>query len=298
MASSRFDNIRYYDGSFKIPHQIQVYDGNGFVDLGTKDSYNTKKVSVLDNNKFNCVTYWRHDVNIPKSILLGSGNRYMDLYRDDSASLLQVNTKDAGYSFTMQVEIFSSTTLWTSFDKNNGDITSSAFNSYYADVSGNKVRFRIRHYFRGYSYSGSFIRGSIQDACTDYVWTVGERVTIVVTKASTSGTTNVKIYNPAGTLLTDRSFSIACINVAYAGPKIHSVGRCVYDAYGNTEAYGESKLYNLSFTPRRSGNFTFSADQQGNGATQIWSIGVWGHADLRNTSVYGASYAEYLRQTI
>ena len=87
MANSRYDNIRvYYNGSFIIPNQIKVYNGSSWVDLGTKNSYSTKKLNVLYNNNFICATYYRNDVNIPKSIQIGK-NKYADLLKSDNSNL-------------------------------------------------------------------------------------------------------------------------------------------------------------------------------------------------------------------
>ena len=57
----RYNKIKtYYNGSWRTPNRIRVYN-NGWQDLGTNDSYNTKTMKVRNGNSFVRCTLNRQD---------------------------------------------------------------------------------------------------------------------------------------------------------------------------------------------------------------------------------------------
>lgn len=296
MANSRFDNIKYWDGSsFKIPQQIKVYDGSSWVDLGTKNSFNTKKLNAYNGSNFFCATYYRHDVDIPKTIQIGSG-KYLSMYKGDSTTC-SIDSYVSGYSWEMTVEVNSTTPLYTCYLKNKGDIYKYAYVNYVAEVSGNSARLRVKTRFYGKSVSGSHVN-STETKYTSYAWTKGEKVRIVITKPNTSTTSNIKIYNPNGTLICDENLFESRIQVWT--PDIHRIGSETVNDAGSQSTYGDAKIYNMKFTPNNTrGLFIIDFTAQSNGATRIYSSGsASGWVDASGTSVYGSQYTEYIRQTI
>jgi len=60
----RYDNIKVYNNdSWVQPNQIRVYN-NGWQDLGTNDSYNTKSLQVRKGNEFKRATLNRRDEEV------------------------------------------------------------------------------------------------------------------------------------------------------------------------------------------------------------------------------------------
>lgn len=300
MANSRYDNIKvFYNGEFNIPQQIKVYNGSSWVDLGAKDSYNTNKLNVNYNNNFICATYARHDVNVPKAIQVGSGSKYLDIYNSNS-TVCFINNYVAGWNWEMVVEVNETTPLYTCFARNNNDINQSYIN-YIADVSGDSVRLRLRSGFHGRSAStGKYVEGTYNNP-TDYCWAKGEKVKIVVHRNSTNGNENIKIYNASGTLLNEFNIYEISLQSQVNSPVYHRIGSETLNYNGDQSVYGNARVYSLKFTPTsdRSKQIQLNIAGASNGATRINSSGNYsGFADSRNTSVYGANYAEYIRQTI
>lgn len=297
MANSRYDNIRYYDGSFKIPSQIKVFDGTNFVDYGTKNSYSQKKINAYNGSSFFCATYYRHDVNIPKTIAIG-GWKSLDL-RKSNGSFLSVDTYHANYIWEMTVEVNSTTSLYTAYTRNQGDIINQSYTNYIAEVSGNAVRLRINTHFSGNRIQDGKYVTSTLDKYTPYCFTRGEKVRILMTKSSTSSSMNIKIYNMSGTLLCNVNVGV---NTQWVGtPNNHKLGQVTVNNSGGTNSYGDAKVYYFKTTPTDSRGQTFILDftSQGNGATTILSSGSFGgYGASANTSVYGSSYTEYIRQSI
>ena len=59
----RYDKIRvYHDGAWKQPYRLRVYQ-NGWVDLGTNDSSNTRTLNVRSGNSWRRATLNREDYN-------------------------------------------------------------------------------------------------------------------------------------------------------------------------------------------------------------------------------------------
>lgn len=297
MANSRFDNIRYFDGSvFKVPNQIKVYDGSSLVDLGKKDSANKKKLVVKDTSAFKCVTYERRDVNIPGYASFGSGNRFAYIKKNDGSNA-QVDNWKPGYSMEMVVEVNSSCTLYLARSTNQGDITY-GYVSYRADVSGNKVRFRSYSRFRGYGsdVGGAFVDSTANEA-TDYVWTKGEKVRIVLHKTYQNGKLNVKVYNMAGTLLCNND--LRELNIQVWTPGYNRLGAGL-SGDGKIVCEGDFKMYSFKYTPLqdRSNVMNFDFNDPSSGSTRVNSSGYGGYLDLNNTSTYKANTVEWDRQTI
>ena len=297
MADSRYDNIRvFYNGNFIIPQQIKVYNGSSWVDLGTKTSYSLKKLNVMYNNNFICATYYRHDVNIPKTIQIGSGSKCADIWKSNG-TYCSVDTWTSGYVWEMIVEAYANTPLYTVYAKNQGDITNQAYTNYYAEVSGNSCRLHIKTRFHGTRVSDRKYVDSTSERYTDYCWTVGEKVRIRISKSSTGTTDRVQIYNMNGTELCNQTFSDSVMQV-YT-PNMHRIGSETSNDNGSQAQYGNAKVYSLTFTPNRSSTFTVDANSVASGSTRINATGGYdGFIALNNTTVYGASYAEYIRQTV
>lgn len=297
MADSRYDNIRYYsDGSFKVPKQIKVYNGNSWLDLGEKNSYSTKKLNVRNGNNFLCATYYRHDVNIPKTIQV-AWNKYMNL-NNSNGNRLPVDNWHGGYAIDMHVEVYDSTPLYTCYTRNQGDIVNQSYNNYVAEVSGNAVRLRVTSHFSGYRITdGKYVNGTTT-RYTGYVWSKGEKVRILLSRSTNGGYLNVKVYNPSGTLLCDDNFPE---NTQWVyNPNIHRLGSETTDNAGSQSTYGNAKIHSFSMNhPDMGVTFTTNFNNAGNGSTTIWSSGTMGgYVECSGTSVYGASYSEYIRQTI
>jgi hypothetical protein len=295
MANSRYDNIRVYNGSsFVVPSQIKAWDGSSWVDYGTKDSYSSKIISAYTGSSYNNLTYLRHDVNIPKYIQIA--NNKIAYLRKANGSNLSVDTYNSGYSWEMQVAVYDNTPLYTAFTKNQGDIVNQSYVNYVAEVSGSSVRLRITTNFSGYRITDHKYVSSTLNKYTDYCFTVGEKVRIVITKGSTGGQANVKIYNPDSALLCDVN---VYTNTQWVGtPNIHQLGSETTSRSGSQSSYGNAYIYYFSTTPDSSRtNFSLDIGSQQNGASDIWSNGSYsGYASFQNTSVYGESYTEYLRQ--
>ena len=298
MANSRFDNIKYYDGStFKIPQQIKVYDGSAWVDLGTKDSFNTKKLNAYDGSNFFCATYYRHDVDIPKTIQIG-GNKYLYLYKGDGTTC-QINSYSTGYVWEMIVEVNETTPLYTCYTKNQGDIFNQAYVNYIAEVSGNSVRLRINSRFNGYEISNHKYINSTLNRYTSYCWTKGEKVRIYLTRDHNSGNVNVKVFNPAGTMLCNDDL-LESTQMVWT-PNQHRIGCETSNDSGSQNSYGNAKIHYFKFTPNtnRSQEFIINFNNATNGQTTLYSSGSYGgRVDAVNTSVYGSQYTEWIRQTI
>lgn len=300
MANSRYDNIRYYDGSsaFKIPGQIKIFDGSTWIDYGTKDSFNKKKIAAHNGSSFFCATYYRNDVDIPKTVSIGSG-KYFEL-RKTNGTYLPVDTYNSGYIWEMTVEVHSTTSLYTAYTRNQGDIVNQSYTNYIAEVSGNTVRLKINTHFSGNRISdGKYVTGTL-NKYTSYCFTVGEKVRIVMSKSSTSSSMNVKIYNMSGTTLCDTNVGV---NTQWVGnPNIHRLGSATTNNNGSQSAYGNAKVYYFKTTPTSTRSQTFILDiaSQSNNATTIYSSGTYSsaYAGAVGTSVYGTSYTEYIRQTI
>lgn len=80
----RYNKIKtYYNGSWRTPNRIRVYN-NGWQDLGTNDSYNTKTMKVRNGNSFVRCTLNRQDTT-----------SITDRWANGSFSLLPAN----GYNF-------------------------------------------------------------------------------------------------------------------------------------------------------------------------------------------------------
>lgn len=297
MANSRFDNVRYYsDGSFNIPRQIKVYDGSGWVDLGTKDSYNTKKLCARNDNNFFCATYYRHDVNIPKTINIGSG-KYLNL-RKPNGSLLSVDNYHAGYEVDMTVEVYDSTPLYTVYTRNQGDIVNQSYNNYVAQVSGNAVRLMVSSNFSGNRISDKNYVSSTRTDYTEFVWTRGEKVRILINRSANSGKVRIRVFNTAGAQLCDNSFYE---NTQWVGtPNVHRLGSETVNKGGSQSVYGNAKMYYFSiYHPNYGQKFIANFEGQGNGTSVIWSSGsMGGYTEASGTSVYGENYTEYIKQTI
>lgn len=298
MANSRYDNIRYYDnGTFKIPSQIKVFDGTSFVDLGTKESFSTKKLCVYNDNSFLCATYYRHDVNIPKTISIGNG-KYLDL-RKSNGTYLSVDTYNSGYMWEMVVEVNSTTSLYTAYTRNQGDIINQSYTNYVAEVSGNSVRLKINTNFSGNRISDGKYVTSTLTRYTPYCFTKGEKVRIYMTKSSTSSSMNIRIYNMSGAELCNTNVGV---NTQWVGnPNNHKLGHVTINNSGSTSSYGDSKVYSFKTTPSssRSQIFTLDFTAQNSGVNTIYSSGsASGYGAAYNTSVYGSSYTEYIRQTV
>lgn len=250
MANSRYDNIRvYYNGSFIIPNQIKVYNGSSWVDLGTKNSYSTKKLNVLYNNNFICATYYRNDVNIPKSIQIGK-NKYADLLKSDNSNL-GIDTYNAGYVWEMEVSVNKTTPLHTAYTKNNGDISISYVN-YYLEVNNGRVRLAYRSRFKGTDINTRKYVDSDATWRTSYAWNTGDIVKIRMTRSSTNGHAWLRVYNTSGN-------EIASVETGTGGkyePKLAS-GSSVYNIIGaetvsdsgSTSTYGDGNVYAFKFTP-------------------------------------------------
>lgn len=286
MANSRFDNIKYFDGStFKVPKQIKVYDESNWVDLGEKTSYNKKKLMVRDTNSFKCVTYERQDVNIPGYTQFGGG-KYADVRKGDG-SIASVDNWKPGYRVVMTVEVQESCRLYFANAFSSGDIEY-AFNSYYADVSGNAVRFRAYSMYNGnMSDAGGRYGRTESNEATPYCWTKGEKVRIELYKSVQNGSLNVKVYNPSNVLLCnvdlkEKNFQVYTARNQYLGGS------------------GSFKLYSFSITPiqNRDSVFSINCNDVNSGSTRIYSGGYGGYLDLHNTSTYKANYSVYNRQSI
>ena len=296
MASSRFDNIKYSDGAnFKVPSQIKVYNGSSWVDLGRKDSDNTRKLVVYDGSNFDCVTYKKRVVNVPGYASFGS-NRYADIKKGDG-SIQSVDNWLTGYHCEMVVEVNSSSSLYMARSTNQGDIEYS-YTEYRADVSGNTVRFRCRSRFRGYmSDAGGAWGDSSSNEATGYVWTVGEKVRIVLHKTNRNGLLNVKVYNPSGVLLCDNNLKEKTLQVWT--PKFHRLGAGL-DANDNVVSEGDFKMYSFNITPisNRDNVMYLDFNSVNSGSTRVNATGYGGYVDLVNTSTYKANYDAWDRQTI
>lgn len=297
MASSRFDNIKYFDGStFKTPTQVKVYGDDGWVDLGAKDSDNKKKLVVYDGSSFDCVTYEKRMVDIPGYATFGSGNKFAYIKKNDGSNA-QVDNWKPGYKMEMVVEVYSSCTLYLARSTNQGDITY-GYVSYRADVSGNTVRFRSYSRFRGYGsdVGGAFVDSSANEA-TGYVWTKGEKVRIVLYKSTQNGKLNVKVYNMAGTQLCNNDLKE--LNIQVWTPGYNRVGAGL-SSNGSIVCEGEFKLYSFKYTPiqDRSNEMVFNFNTPASGSTRVNSSSYGGYLELNNTSTYKANYAEWDRQTI
>lgn len=297
MANSRFDNIKYYsDGSFKIPKQIKVYNGSSWVDLGEKTSFNTKKLNVRNGNNFICATYYRHDVDIPKTIQVGSG-KYMNIKKSNGTNL-SVDNYHAGYYVDMTVEVYATTPLYTCYTKNQGDIVNQSYNNYIAEVSGNTVRLKIKSNFSGNRITDGKYVDSTVTKYTGYVWTVGEKVRILLSRSSNSGNLNVKIYNPSGTKIHEGNYAE---NTQWVGtPNYHRLGSETENNSGKQSSYGNAKFHIFKIKHADSGKvFEVNFGNASKGATKINSTGSYsGYVEASGTSVYGDSYTEYIRQTI
>ena len=268
MANSRFDNIKYSDGAnFKVPSQIKVYNGSSWVDLGTKDSDNKKKLVVYDGSNFDCVTYEKRMVDIPGYASFGSGNRFAYIKKNDGTNA-QVDNWKPGYSMEMVVEVNSSCTLYLARSTNQGDII----------------------------YGGAFVDSTANEA-TDYVWTKGEKVRIVLYKTYQNGKLNVKVYNMAGTLLCNNDLKE--LNIQVWTPGFNRIGAGL-SSNGSIVCEGDFKMYSFSYTPLqdRSNVMRFNFNSPNSGSTRINSSGYGGYLELSNTSTYKANYAEWDRQTI
>ena len=300
MANSRFDNIKYFDGnSFSIPNQIKVYDGTAWVDLGTKYSYNTKKLNAYNGSSFVCVTYYRQDVEIPRTISIGTG-KYLTVNKS-GGSLCSLDTYDGGYIFDMTAEISETTPLYTCYTKNTGDITNQAYVNYIAEVSGNQIRIKVVSHFSGNQINTGKYINATDTHQTDYVANlVNQKIRILITRSSTNGSTLVRMYNANGTELTSKTFS-GEQKIKVGTPNQHRVGSETTSTSGKQSSYGNAKIHYFKITPTstRSSIFEVNVNDIADGTTKLNSTGTYsGYLQATGTSVYGSSYTEYIRQTI
>ena len=297
MANSRYDNIKYYDGSWKIPNEILVYNGSSWTTLGTKNSHSLKKLNVY-NSGFICVTYYRKDVNIPKSIQIGK-NKYAEILNSSNDYARQDNY-NAGYVWEMIVSATAKTSLYTAYTKNQGDITNQAYINYFLEVSNGRVRLNYTSRFHGISIGTRKFTDATTVKYTDYAWNTGDKVRIKVSRQSQNGTVKMEVFNMNGTLLTTKSISGDC-NFASAKVYNHYIGATTSNDNGGQTTYGNANVYSFSFTPSptRSNKFTIDVANAANNVTTIQSSGGFGGKLVcKGTKVYGASYTEYIRQTI
>ena len=301
MANSRYDNIRYYDGSFKIPTQIKVYNGSSWVDLGTKTSTSKKKLNVYDGSRFICATYEREDVNIPKTVELGAG-KYAWIHKSNGKNA-RVDTWLNGYVWEMWVEVYSSTTLYTAYAKNQGDITNQAYINFYADVNGSgKVRFRVVTRFHGNQVgTGKFLNSGPYTGSTGYLWNKGDKVHIKVVNKAKNGAFYVTVENSSGSkIIDDVKLGTGWCTLQVETPDKHHLGECTIKDNGTTEKKGKALVHRFRFKPDRSGDyFDVNFNNAGNNATTVVSTGAYkGEVVLKGTKVYGKSYTRYNRQSI
>ena len=299
MANSRYDNIRYYDGSsaFKIPSQIKVFDGSTWIDYGKKDSFNKKKIAAHNGSSFFCATYYRNDVDIPKTVSIGS-KKYLNLKKSNGDNL-SVDTYNGDYIWEMIVEVNKTTPLYTAFTRNQGDIINQSYTNYIAEVSGSAVRLKVNTHFSGNRISdGKYVTGTL-NKYTPYCFTVGEKVRIYLTRSTKDSKLRVRIYNTAGTKLCDEEVGV---NTQWVGtPNKHRLGSATTDNNGSQSTYGSANIHYFKTTPvdDRSKTFIIDIASQSNDTKTIYSKGSFeGYASASGTKVYGASYTEYIRQTI
>lgn len=305
MANSRYDNIKYFDGSsFKIPGQIKVYNGSAWVDLGAKDSYNTKKLCVRNTNNFICATYYRHDVNIPKTVEVGGGSKYIRVYKDNSKNARFDNWLN-GFVWEMVVEVYQSSTLYCAYAKNQGDITNQAYFNVYADVKDGKVRVRTRTRFHGYTVSDrKFVDAGPTgnyEASTGYNWNVGDKVTIKIVNKAQNGAFYVTVTKADGTVVVnDKKLSNYVATFQVETPNVNDIGSCIKSDDGTTEHKGKALIHRFKYKPNRSGDYwDVNFNNASNNATSVNSSGGYsGRAAIQSSKVHGESYTEYIRQTI
>lgn len=296
MANSRYDNIRVFDGSnFIIPSQIKVFNGTSWVDYGTKNSTNNKKFNAFNGSNFACYSYARRDVNIPAYIQIGNGGKYLDMYDWDYTNQ-QVDTYNRNYSWEMQVEVYSTTPLYTVHTKNNGDIYAAAYTNVFAEVfNGNQVRIIMGSRWRGITIGTRYnINQPYSQRSTGFMCYVGEKVMFRITRSGTTGAFYITCTRPDGSV---NSGSISVSTQWVGNPNGHRIGASTNDDYGNISVYGNAKLYYFSHTKNSSRTiFNFATSNYGNGTGRVGNGN--GFADCRNTSVTVANYSVYDRQSV
>ena len=297
MASSRYDNIKYFNGSsWVIPKEIKVFNGTSWISYGEKNSTSNKKIKAFTSpNTTACFTYVRRDVNIPAFIQLGNGNKYIDMY-DTNSTVQQVDTYNSGYNFEFQAEIYATTPLYTVNTKNNGDIYAAAYTNIIAEVfNGDQIRIIMGSRWRGITIdSRKNVNQAYSQKYTGFVGYVGERLSIHIERYSTTGNFTIRVTRPNGSQTTHYlSMSTQWVT----NPNGHRLGAQTVDDYGNISVYGNAKLYYFGHTINSNRTvFEFSTDWYGNGTTRVGE-GHNGFADCRNTSVKVEHYTVYDRQS-
>lgn len=303
MANSRYDDIKYFsDGEFKVPQEVKVYDGNEFISLGAKNSFNTNKLCAFDGSNMFCATYRRNDVDIPGTIKIGK-DKYLKIQRKEGSSykVCSVDTYNKDYYFEMKVSVNKNTPLYTVFSKNNGDISNYSYVNYIAKVDSNgKVALYIYSKFYGKSIDSGKLVNVEGKKTTSYCINKGEEFTIKLSRSYKSGKLRIRLINSEGVTKYDKT-ELNDATLWVANPNHHYLGVETSSGTGSTKTYGDANIAYVSFTPisSRGSKYTVNFNNLNNGATTMISTGNYsGRLVASGTSVYKSKYTEYIKQTI
>lgn len=272
MASSRYDDFRYYDGGWKIPSQVKVYNGSSWIDYGEKTSHETKQIQYHNGSAWKNALYNRIDTNLPGYVQLGSG-KYIDLKYNRTSSptgtyTMVCNTSSTGYYFELDTTVTQTSQLYTMWFKVSGGNT--GYVNYGVDVSGTTAKFKMTTYYNG-----------AQKTTTSPSWDVSTypRVTIKVTRTGgdiSSKPDVITIYAPNGTKISTNTHwnTAIAIGDTYKSniSSIHRLGSTTTNAStGAQTTGGNAIIHRLKFTPTsdRTLIMDYNFESETDGATQV-----------------------------
>lgn len=261
MASSRYDDFKYYDGSWKVPSQVKVYNGSSWIDYGEKTSSETKQIQYHNGSAWKNALYNRTDINLPGYVQLGS-DKYIDLrfYKNSSATTsypMYFNTSASGYSFELDTTVKQNSALYTVYFKGGN----TGYINYWVEVSSAGSA----------KFCGQVYLNQLYTKCTTTTWSVSSYPRVVIKVTRTGGNVSAKpdvfkVYDKnTGNEIASGQMWTAAIAAAdtdtYSyNPIYHRLGSKTTNTNGTQSVYGNAIIHRLKFTPYSDRNVVVDID--------------------------------------
>lgn len=301
MASSRYDDFRYYNGGWKIPSQVKVYNGSSWIDYGEKSSTNSNQLKFWNGSNWKNAFYNRIDTNLPGYVQLGS-DKYIDLkfYKDSSATTsypMYFNTSASGYSFELDTTVTQNSALYTVYFKG----ANTGYINYWIEVTSAGLAM----------FCGQVYLNQIYGKRTTTTWNVNSYPRVIIKVTRTGGGLSaapevLKVYdkNTGNEIASGQMWTgaIAAADTDTAGynPIYHRLGSKTTNTNGTQYAYGNAKIHRLKFTPYggdRNVVVDIDFETSSNGNTQVYANDPF-VINRKSNSINGLAFAQLVGCTV